>query len=183
MFIQRYRGINSNIPRLWRRSTCVCCNTKVVTFRFAISCVVLRPIEKRNTRSFLNRRLLRFYNWHLNVTGVQYCHAQYVFSCARVHPRVIHRELRKIITKSLHLWILLYSRDLPIHLQFRLMTISTAAHNFQYQNSFVNYPCQFLWKTAYKNSWQYSHKLKKYWGWSTCIAVYVDNNRSCHVCR
>lgn len=63
-------SISSNITRLRRRSTHVCRNTKVVTFRFAISYVILRPIEKCNTRSFLNRRLLRFYNWHLNAAGV-----------------------------------------------------------------------------------------------------------------
>lgn len=75
---------HSNVTRLWRRSTRVCRNTKVVTFRFAISCVILRPIEKRNTRSFLNRRLLRFCNWHLNAAGVQYCHVQRAFTYARV---------------------------------------------------------------------------------------------------
>lgn len=41
-----------------------------------VQCVILRLIDKRNTRTFLNRGLLRFYNWHLSATGMQNCHVQ-----------------------------------------------------------------------------------------------------------
>lgn len=94
IFPQVYISMNNNIPQL--KKNIVYCNMKVgnVPIHNIKQCVILRPIDKRNTRTFLNRGLLRFYNWYLNEVGMQYRHVQRGYSCAqrnaRVHPRITH---------------------------------------------------------------------------------------------
>lgn len=58
--------------------------------RYRAMRVTLRPIDKRNTRTFLNRRLLRFYNWQLNAAGMQYRLAQSAFIGAYSGASVKH---------------------------------------------------------------------------------------------